>query len=173
MAEGTKPSFIPKRSPNKKQPQQRAVRRVYILDYIAYIIFFGGLISSAGVFVYHLQASNELVQVQESLVAERSVFSEAEMREVLEFEQRIEAAFGRVKNNISLSYLFSELEQLVVETVRFDSLKLERNEDTEVNIEVPIFTNSLNSTIFQRRVLNGDEMVRDISVNNIAVTVDR
>lgn len=173
MPGDNKPSFIPKRTPNKKSSQKKIVRRVYILDYIAYIVFFGGLIATAGVFVYELQTTNELVGIQDELVEERNNFSDAEMSEIVELEKRIDAAYDRVQNNVSIFSLLNALEDLVVESIRFKSLHLSREEDEKVAVDVVVSTDSFDSTIFQRRVLKGDELANGIVIQDLNVNVDR
>ena len=172
------PSFIPKRTP-KKHSKKRVTRRIYIVAYIAYIVFFGTLIATAGVFVYQLQVKNQLVTQQQALIEERKKFSQAEMGEILELEQRLEFAKERVERHVSIASLFDSLEASVAETVQFASLDLQREEDIDaetgrrngesIKLNIETMTDSFDSTLFQRSALEQNPTIKAIFVENVGI----
>lgn len=173
MPQKNSPSFIPKRTPGKKAAKEQTSRRVYILDYVAYIVFFGGLIATGAVFVLDVQANNQLYNVQEELVAEREEFSEAEMQRILELEKKINAAYDRIENHIAVSTLLTKLESLVVETVQFANFNFTRVDDTTVELVINVLTDSFDSTLSQREEFNQDELSENLLLQDISIQLER
>ena len=173
-------SFIPKRTPTKKK-KRGAARRIYIIAYVAYVVFFGTLIATAGVYVYKLQVNSQLIAQQEALVAEREKFSQADMERVLELEKRIEYAKERVERHVSITSFFESLEASVAETVQFAGIQLDRVEvvDEEsgefrgeyIEMDVNTLTDSFDSTIFQRRVLAQNDSIADITIEDLGLAI--
>lgn len=172
MPDPSNSSFIPKRGPAKKS-RSVASKRIYIFTIVSYVMLFSSLLATGGVYFYKEMMKDRLTAEIALLNKEISTFSEADMNRVLEFENRIGQARSRFDVSISLATVFSALESATAQTVKINTLDIEREDDTRVLVSGDMITNSFDSAIFQRSTFQDSGVISTVEIENInAANVD-
>jgi len=167
MADLSNSSFIPKRGPDKKR-KASSTRQVYIFTLISYVAIFATLLGAGASYFYTKYVEKQKDQAIEELNNEISSFSEADLNRVLEFDRRLSQANGRLNASISMPSVFEALEAATIDTVQLESLSLTRENDETLLLSASVQTDSFDSTIFQRGVLERNEtVISSISVENL------
>lgn len=152
MAQTPGSSFIPKRSSGKVTPSH-AGRRIYVFSYIAYILFFGTLLSVGGIFFLNQQAERQLNEHIALLDQERQNFRQSQLEEVRRFDARLRLAQGILDRHAAPSVIFDELEPVVVESVQFTQFNYTRDPGGGATLSLTGLTDSFDILLFQREVV--------------------
>ena len=171
MPDPSNSSFIPKRGPAKKS-RTAVTKRVYVFTVISYVLLFSALLGSGGVYFYKGTVEESLKKEISQLNTEISTFNESNMQRVLDFNRRLEQAQSRLAVAISIPSLFSALEESTAQTVRINSLAIERESDERLLVEGELETDTFDSALFQRRLYQdnatiGTVQIADFSASNI------
>lgn len=153
MPDPSNSSFIPKRGPAARTKRKVASKQVYIFALISYVVMFATLLAAGGVFLYQKYLEKNLNTEITALNSEIASFSKERMNMVLEFNARLEQASDRVANSVSLGSIFSALEAATIESVVLNDLTMERVGDEKYLLSASVITDSFDSTIFQRGVV--------------------
>lgn len=163
MTEPLNTSFIPKR--NSNTPTRRSnTQRVFIGTLLIQIFFFSVLLSCLAVFVYEKKLNRDLEAEISNLNSAITSFDEDKMQEVISVDSRINQVKVRLENTVSISAIFAAMESATVESIQIESLKLKRENDSNISMEAEMKTDSFDSVMFQRGVFERDEK---LAVNNI------
>ena len=146
-------SFIPKRNPAQKE-RQGAKRQVFVGTFIIRILFFASLIAAAGVFIYETQLKKALDAEIVALSGAIGTFNEAEMQRVLQTNARLSQAEQKFESAASVGAVLRALERAAAQSVQVTELSLERIDDTTYEVEANMKTETFDSTIFQRSLLD-------------------
>lgn len=170
MADLSNNSFIPKRGPAKRS-RSAASRQVYVFTLVSYILMFATLLGSGGVFLYSKLLDKQLDEEVSLLNTEINSFSESNMQKVLEFENKLQQAAGRLDSSVSMVSVFQALEAATIDTVRIKTLGLEREKDESFILTAAIETNSFDSTIFQRGEYQRNQVVNSVTFSDVKNTL--
>lgn len=163
-------SFIPKQNPIKRS-RKRVSRHVYLVTIISYVSLFAAVIASVGVFFYSSYTDRLLDDEIVALDSEINSFEEPEMFEVLEFENRLKNATHHFNTSASIHSLLEAVEESTVATVQIDSFTVSRVSDQQYDVQATMVTDTFDSTIFQRGVLERNDMIADVAVTNVTSEV--
>ena len=163
-------SFIPKRNPIKKV-RRSAARPVFVGTLLIRAFFFAVLIATLIVFVYDNRLTSQLNQEIINLDNAIASFSEVDMQQVLDTNDRLEQASERLQYSTSIASIFEALEIATIQTVQIERLELERVDDSEIKIVAKMKTGTFDSIIFQRGVLERNDKlivsnIEDLVINN-------
>jgi Tfp pilus assembly protein PilN len=161
-------SFIPHR-PTQGKIQNRGVRKVYILTYVSYVVFFGTLLAVGGVLAYKFTLNAQLTRQQQLLTDERSKFQQSDIDSVKELEQRINTSKERMDKHISVLSVFEAFEKAAVESLRFSSFAYDRKTDESPEITISGEAETFNSVRFQRDVLNANPILTNAIVSEVTL----
>lgn len=161
-------SFIPHR-PTQGKIQNRGVRKVYILTYVSYIVFFGTLLSIGGVLAYKFTLNAQLTRQQQLLSEERSKFKQADIESIKELEQRIDTSKDRMDKHVSVLSIFEAFEKAAVQSLRFASFTYTRKTDESPEVTITGDGDTFNSVLFQRDVLLANPILKAASVSGVAL----
>ena len=145
-------SFIPKRNPAQKE-RQSTKRQVFVGTFIIRILFFAALIAAAGVFIYETQLKKALDAEIVALDVAITTFNEVEMQRVLQVDARLNQAEDKFEGAASVSALLRALERSAAQSVQVTQLGLERIDATTYEVDVDMKTETFDSTLFQRSLL--------------------
>jgi hypothetical protein len=168
MPETPNTSFIPRQGP-VRHARQVGSRQVHLLSVFAYGIFIVALAATAGAFFYQRHMEKQLGVKVEELNQAIAGFNDADMNQVREFNTRLVQTRERIENSISVAAIFEALESATLQSVSFESLKLERKDDTGVELEVKMITDSFDSSLFQRGVLERSAVVESVVVEDLSL----
>lgn len=164
-------SFIPKR-PVTGNTQKRVVRKIYVLTYVSYILFFGTLLAVAGVFFFKLTLESQLVGQQQQLITEKAQFSQSDIESVRELADRIDLAKDRMDQHISVLSILEALDKSALETLQFTDFTYERSLDTAPIVKLKGNTASFNSLVFQREVLSENPILASGTFDEVAFDLE-
>jgi hypothetical protein len=115
-----KTSFIPKQSLESSVAPQRAPRKRVGLglgSFISLIVFLAAVGLSAGLFLYERYLTESIATKKDT----RDAFQPALIRELTRLDTRIQAAKEILELHVAPSAIFGILEQVTLESVRYDS----------------------------------------------------
>lgn len=167
-------SFIPQR-PTQGKVKNRSVRKVYILAYVSYVLFFATLLSAGGILFYKYALNKTLNNEKAALASQQDRFSESDIASVQDLNQRINLATVKLNDHISVSALFGALESSAVQSVKFIGFDYKRSADGSPSITLKGGLNDFNSLIFQREVFKTNPILANASFSDItsaAVALD-
>ncbi len=162
-------SFIPQR-PSQVAPQKRGVRRVYVLTYISYILFFVSVFSSVGIFLYGRILDAQLSDTKARLIEEESRFSEGEIESIRVLNTQITLAGDLMNKHLSVNKIFSELERITSQALTLTSFSYKREGESSPEVDIQGKTEVVGSLIFQRDVLSSSELFRNTSFEEVTLT---
>ncbi len=166
-------SFIPQRPAHGKNAPGK-VRRIYVLAYLSYILFFGSLLSAGGVFFLNFTLDAQLLRQQEALTAEKSKFNEADILSVRDLERRINTAQQRLDSHISVLAVLEALEQTAVASLRYTDFTYTREGDAAPTVTFIGDSNEFNNILFQRDVIANNPILAGSAFKEVGVkTIER
>jgi hypothetical protein len=168
MPETPNSSFIPRQSP-VRQARHAEFRQIHLLSVFSYGVFAIALALTTGAYFYQRHVEAQLEIKVEELDQAINGFNQADMNQVREFNTRLVQARERLENGISLTSIFGALEEATLKSVTFDSLKLERDSDAGVALEVKMSTDTFDSSLFQRGVLERSSVVESVLVDSLTL----
>lgn len=156
-------SFIPK-APTKAKSDGPRSRKIYILTYVSFAVFFGALLASGIAFVWGMQAQGELNVQQNRLDQEFMAFDEAGLAEITELDRRMQAAALLLDENVSAVSILSALELTTVSSVEVISVVLNKELNNTYLLEVKATAPEFNSVRYQRELLSANPVLVGSSV---------
>lgn len=126
-----KTSFIPKQSLESSVAPQKSQRRgvgLGIGSFISLIVFLAAVGLSAGLFLYERYLTESIVTKKDTLERARDAFQPALIRELTRLDTRIQAAKEILEKHVAPSAIFGILEQVTLESVRYDSFDYSSND---------------------------------------------
>jgi hypothetical protein len=161
-------SFIPKQGPAKRS-RQVVSRQVHIFTVLSYVLFFGALIASAGVFIYAKHIDSKLREEVVALDTAIANFSNEKMEQVKAFNIRINQAQARIENSVSAVSIFESLEDSTAQAAALDSLNLKRVEDDKFLVTAEINTDNFDSTLFQRGLFERNPIIESVAFEDVSL----
>lgn len=161
-------SFIPKR-PTQGNVQNRGVRKIYILSYVAYVLFFGAIVSAAAVFLYTYTLEAKVNVEKTKLTQEQSRFGQSEIESVLRLEQLINTAEAKMDAHISLPRIFGAIENSALESLTLTSFDYKRVGDAAPLLTLKGEARSFNSVLFQREVLDLNPILAQATFTKVEI----
>lgn len=162
-------SFIPKR-PTQGSVKKPGVHKVYLLTYISFILFFGSILSAAGVVVFKTFETAKLDSQRQMLTQEREKFNQSDMESVRALHRRIQNATNLLDNHVTLLSLFEALEQSTLQSLTLDGFSYRRPGTAVPSVTIEGFTETFNSVMFQRTVLSANDIFADASFTEVELT---
>ncbi len=161
-------SFIPKQGPAKRS-RQVVSRQVHVFTVISYVLFFGALAASVGVFLYSRHTDNQLKEEITGLDTAIANFSNEKMEQVKAFNLRLIQAQERVYKSVSTVSIFESLEAATAKTIAIESLTLKRIGDEKFQITAEVSTDTFDSALFQRGLYERNSIVEKVSFEDLSL----
>ena len=162
-------SFIPKQGPVKRT-RHTATRQIHVFSILTYVLFAASLAASLGVFLFNRHLEKQLDAEIEALNGAIGGFNNSDMEMVREFNIRLKQAEARVSHSISLTSLFASIEAATAQTVEITELKLDREQDQQIKVAAKLSTDSFDSSLFQRGVLERNDVIESVVVKDVAIS---
>ena len=125
MGEIHNSSFIPKNTTRAPKRVNVTRRRVYVLSYISYVVFFGTLLATIGIMFYSIQITKALEASRVQLEDQRVRFTETNLDGVRGLEKKLKAARQTLNDLHSPSKIFTEIEATIADNIRLVSFTYE------------------------------------------------
>lgn len=128
-------SFIPKKTIQRVQ-RVRTKRRIYVLSYVSYSLFFGTLLVAGALFLYSIYLNNILGERIAQLEEQRVAFSQSDIEQIKEFESWLRVAEYYYDRHVSAYAVLRELEAVTSQDVIWASIGISRLSDVvEITLE--------------------------------------
>ena len=164
-------SFRPSR-PTKGKVKAGSVRKIYLLSYISYVLFFCTILAAGGMFLYTFSLNTQLAQQKELLDQERQSFNQSDLIRIQELEQRINTAVQRLNNHVSVVSIFSALEQSVPDLVYFLDFKYSRLVGGSPEVAVTAKADGFNALLFQKQVLDANQVLANTTLSDVSMKLE-
>jgi len=162
-------SFIPQR-PSKGNVKPKRMRKIYVLNYVTYVIFFGTLIVTAGVFFFGWSLDSQIDTLAKQLDAEQSVFNENELANVKILDTKIDTAEGMLNNHVSVVSILAAIEQSIVGPIQLLDFVYTRTGQSDAPlVSLTAETDSFNTVLFQNQVLAANGIIRGLDIQNVSL----
>lgn len=165
MENSSQGSFIPKRSTGKVVGR-RVSKRIYIFSYIAYALFFGTLLSVAGIFFLNKQAETKLDTYIQELVVVGDEFDRSDMEFVGMLSDQLATAESLLTDHLAPSLLFDELEKVVVKNIQLSGIEYSKDPQG-VRVTFKGAADSFDTLLFQRDIMNNSEIFSAARVSGV------
>lgn len=163
MADQGTASFIPK-SGVKTVQRPRSTKRIYLLAYISYIVFFSTLFTVAGTYVYGAIVDRSFEDLKQQLVAERQRFQVADIERVKLLDKRLSTAKTLLDQSVAPSRIFPDIESIVAANIRFTGLSYEQLPNRQFKIELSGRADDFNQIIGQQQLIKNSSILKDATV---------
>lgn len=148
MQPNNRSSFIPKKS-IKRVERVRSGRRIYILSYIAYAVFFATIVSSGAVYFYAQYLKQNLATRIEELEAQRVAFNQSNIQAVKEVERQLKLAEYLFSRHTSPYAVLYEVERLATDDVIFKTFNYTRQDNDDIMVTISGGAERFDSVAFQ------------------------
>lgn len=142
----------------------RSTRRIYVLAYISYVVFFSTLFAVIGVYIYGATVSRSLSSLQAQLVTERQRFSVTDIDNIQQLSQRLATAKRLLGESTAPSRLFTDIESIVASNIYFSGMSYEQLPNRQFKIELTGRANNFSDIIGQRNLLGNSSLLQDATV---------
>jgi len=160
-------SFIPQR-PTRGKVAAKSFRKIYVLSYVSYLVFFTTMLAVGGVFIYQLMLKSELDGLKEQLVSQKNLFSQADLDRVRNLDYRIDAASQLVSSHASLLTVFRALDNTIADPIQLLNFSYDRKEDQNTpRVTLAAVASEFDEVIFQEQILASNPMTRGFKVANV------
>lgn len=160
-------SFIPKQHTTGTVAPKRAGRRIYIFSYVAYVLFFGTLLSVVGIFVLDRQATQQLTAYTLQLDEARQNVSANRLEEVRALDQRIKTAETVLNWHVAPSRIFETLENVILESVQLTDFSYMRETGGDATISFTGQTGTFDALLFQRDIVNRSPLLASADIVSV------
>ncbi|MDC1205535.1 hypothetical protein N8083_01670 [Candidatus Pacebacteria bacterium] len=160
-------SFIPKRSTGKVVPT-RSGKRVYIFSYIAYVFFFGSLLSVLGVFFLNQQVANQLKSNIALVDAAQEDLNRGQLGLIRALDSRLKAADQILNLHAAPSVIFEALESVIVKDVQLNTFEYTRESSSRVLLALGGLTETFDVLLFQRDIIANSSLLSAASVVGVS-----
>lgn len=158
-------SFLPK-SPIKNVGGTKP-RKVFVLSYISYALFFGTVVAAGLAYGYLWYSNNQLMTERERLQAEQQRFNQADMDRISNLHDRIEAASMLVNDHASVVAVLESLENSVADPVYYTRFLYDRtNLAAAPVLALTAQAREFNTVLFQQEVLRAATTINQFSLTD-------
>ena len=166
MADSQNSSFIPK-APKAKDTSSGRGRKVYILSYVSFVLFFGALIATGIVFFLAYQQDRSLALEQDRLQQEQAKFNDSELVGIQELASRLSAAEALLERHVSPVSILQSLEFTLLKSVTVTNFVYSKSEDGAYTVEISAEAPQFNAALFQREILSGNPILANADLTEV------
>lgn len=164
-------SFIPAR-PTKGKVKAGSIRKIYLLSYLSYILFFCTIMAAGGIFIYKVSLSNQLEQQQDLLAQERQSFNQSDLVRIQDLDFRIDTAMERLNQHVSVVSILTALEQSTVESVYFLDFNYSRLAGGLPEVVLSAKANGFDALLFQKDIFDSNPILQGASLSSVSMQIE-
>lgn len=168
MPGSTNTSFIPKRNPTKNV-RTGEKKQLFVGTFIIRIMFFASLLAAAGVYFYENKLQSDLDSEIIKLDSAVSSFKEADFARVLAIDTRITQVKDRLSHSASVVSILDAFEKSTINTTEITELSLNRIDDKTYKVSALMNTDTFDSVIFQREMLEKSDRLVVSEIDDLAL----
>ncbi len=163
-------SFIPK----KPLAEDRVARSrpVSLFVFIATLIFFGSLVAAGGTYFYRLSLGKKIASMNADLVRARDAFEPGLIEDLQTLDRRINAGSEILKNHVSVTPIFTALEQITLKSVQFTRFDYSRDSSSDaslVNVKMSGRARDYTSIALESNRFGTNKYFKDPIFSNLAL----
>ena len=151
-------SFIPKRGATRTT-KRKPIKQVFLFTIFAYSVTFAALLTAGASYLYKNYTTIVLENEVSALNTEIDTFIVSELSMISEFDLTLQRAADRLANGASIVTVLDALDSATVGSAQVTALDIERSGDQEIVLVADIASQSFDSALFQRTILNTDALL--------------
>ncbi len=156
-------SFIPKKPLVTEQKTSGVSSNIFSI--IGVVIFITSLVAAGGAYGYKVYAEKKVLSQAQSLESARAEFEPKLISDLQQVERRLKASYDILSNHISVSPIFSALQEATIKTVRYTKFSYSLN--PEAGAEKVIVKLSGQATNYTSIALQSDLLAKNKYIKNI------
>ena len=163
-------SFIPKESLAGSVTKVRRVGGVVgIMTLLSLVIFIISIALSGGVFLYQQYLQRSIENKKDSIDRARAAFEPSLIRDLSRLDARIESAKEILSTHLAPSTVFSLLEDLTLQNVRFTNFSYEATDGGIGKLKLRGIARSFNAIAQQSNLIGASIVVHDPIFSNLGL----
>jgi hypothetical protein len=166
------PSFIPKKTETPLTMGQRPHGGNGILYSVGVILFTVAVIGSIGAFAYEKYLGGRISKMKVSLEEARAALDPELIAELSRSQARIESAKELLSRHVALTTLFSLLESLTLQSVRYTNFSYSSLGDRGILVSLLGEARDYKSVALQSEILSQNPYVKDPGFSNLDLNED-
>lgn len=172
ISPGIPTSFVPKQpvQPVANRPM-RSSNNVFLI--VSLVIFAIVAVLAAGTFAYDRYLTHELATKKADLATAQSKVDENTIEEFVRLRDRLSNGESLLTNNVTLSQFFDVLENLTLQNVRFNSMKLVVANDHTATIDITGTAKNFNTLAAQSNAFATEKRIKRAIFSAITLTQDK
>lgn len=154
-------SFIPKNS-NRVERKVRTTKRIYLLSYVSYIVFFGTLLLVVGVYIYNSQIESELASVKQEVQTARERFAPAEsIEEIKLLDRQLKLTEQMINSSAAPSRIFEDIQAVTAQNIQFTGFLYEYMPNRQFKVTLSGLADNFNEVLYQAELMKGSSLLQD------------
>lgn len=171
MTEVPRSSFIPKEAPGMMPARVRRRHTFQVFDIVATGLLIGALLLAGAAFFMKFSAEKQKNAVLEK-IAEQGQFNEQAITEIQQFDRKLKAAEGLLKNHISPLKIFNALELRTKNRVQFTQFMFEHTPSLDASLTVTGGTQEFKTLALQSLQFSTDPILQGLLVSALQAEAD-
>lgn len=173
MEERVTTSFIPKESLHVDAARRRVGGNPTALaNLVTGALLILAILAAGGVYAFQTYTESAITAKEDSLARSQEAFEPSTIEELSKLDTRITAAGTLLKNHLSVSKLFDELEQTTLSSVRYDSFNYSLVSPGHATLTMTGEASGYNSVALQSDAFSKSTVVTDPLFSNVNVGKD-
>ncbi|MFA6536158.1 MAG: hypothetical protein WCT25_01850 [Candidatus Paceibacterota bacterium] len=163
-------SFIPKKPLTSEGARGKSGVNLFLI--IALAIFVLAAAGSAGVFLGNRYLSQQLDNDKKVLAHDEEAFDPNTVRQLIKLSNRLIVAKGILGNHIAPSSIFSLLEKLTIQSIRFKSFDFSFSNESGAKLAMRGQAEGFNAIAFQADVFGKNRFVKNPVLTDLTLERD-
>lgn len=133
------------------------MRKIFLLTIVSYSLIFAALLAAGSSFLYRNYVTTIMEEEVRLLNAEIATFEVSKLGVISDYDLTLKRATDRLDHTASILSLLNEIESATAEPVFIESFAVTRLGDSFLEVNAKVVTQSFDSAIFQRALLEDNE----------------
>lgn len=169
MQERVKTSFIPKASLKTERRKPVSQSPIGIVNVVASIILLAAIIGAVGMFFFEQFTIQNIARKRESLDRARAAFEPATIKELARLNTRLESGKTLLSQHVAPSWLFGEIEDKTLATVRFKDFAFAESGPGRTEISMSGEALSFNALALQSDIFGKSDFLSEPIFSNFNI----
>lgn len=136
MAEEFKTSFIPKKGTETTRRRRKHALSVFTLA--GFVVFFAAVLAAGSMFLYEQLLEQSIESKRQQIIEIRESLEPSLIRELIRLDERLTIGTQLLNNHVAVSSLFEHLEDITLETVRFERFELSIPKSSSGGVDIEL-----------------------------------
>lgn len=170
MEERVKTSFIPKSSLKVERSETRSRNPLAIVNIITGALLVVAIFGAGGMYAFEKYTMQSIASKKLSLERSRAAFEPATIRELARLDARINTGYSLLRQHVSVSQLFDEIETRTLSSVRFNDFSYSIADASRVLLTASGEAVSFNAVALQSDAFSKSSIITEPIFSNVNIS---